>query len=119
MRRSALRWFCLAAGLLLLGAPLWGQAAKEKNAAETRQEPTHLGYPLDWSSRHLLMPGMRDDDVLAAGARDPRYVYNMVMRRVAVERWRERWLGPVEPWRHPIVRPRTRPRIDWAVSLEN
>jgi len=107
MRRSALRCFCLAAGFLL-AAPLWGQAAKDKTAAETAQEPTHLGYPLDWSSRHLLMPGMRADDVLAAGERDPRYVYNMVMRRVAVERWR-----------HPVVRPRRRPRIDWAVSLEN
>src|SRR5271154_1771883 len=109
MRGSALRWFGLAAGLLLLGFPLWGQAGREKSAAETRQEPTHLGYPMDWSSRHLLMPGMRDDDVLVAGERDPRYVYNMVMRRVAVER----------RWRHPIVRPRRRPTIDWAVSLEN
>jgi hypothetical protein len=119
MRRSALRWFCLAAGLLLLGAPLWGQAATEKAASETRQEPAHLGYPLDWSSRHLLMPGMRADDVLAAGEREPRHVYNMVMRQVAVERRHgpvERWRGP-EPRRRPVVRPR--PKIDWAVSLEN
>ncbi len=119
MRRSALRWFCLAAWLLLLGAPLRGQTATEKTAAEKRQEPTHLGYPSDWSSRHLLMPGMRADGVLAAGERDPRYVYNMVMRRVAAERWRERWRDPVEPWRHPVVRPRPRPKIDWAISLEN
>ena len=119
MRGSALRWFCLSTGLLLLGVSLWGQAAKEKTATETTQAPTHLGYPLDWSSRHLLMPGMRADDVLTAGEHDPRYVYNMVMRRVAVERSRgpvERWRGP-EPRRRPIVRPR--PKIDWAVSLEN
>lgn len=109
MRGCAFRWFCVVAGLLLVGAPLWGQAGVEKAAAETTKEPAHLGYPQDWSSRHLLMPGMRADDVLVAGEREPRHVYNMVMRRVAVER----------RWRHPVVRPRSRPKIDWAVSLEN
>jgi hypothetical protein len=70
---------------------------------------THLGYPQDWSSRHLLMPGKRTEDVLAAGARDPRYVYNMVMRQVAVENLRRRVFWPL----------RRRMKIDWAVSLEN
>jgi hypothetical protein len=70
--------------------------------------PTHLGYPQDWSSQHLLMPGMRADDVLAAGDRDPRHVYNMVMRQVAIERSRHR--------RRPHLREM---KIDWAVSLEN
>jgi hypothetical protein len=53
---------------------------------DASHEQAHLGYPQDWSSRHLLMPGMRAEEVLAAGAvHDPRYVYNMVMRQVAVE----------------------------------
>lgn len=114
MRGCAFRSFCSAAGLLLFGIPLWGQAGMAKAAAipashePANGEPTHLGYPLDWSSRHLLMPGARDEDVLAAGERDPRHVYNMVMRRVAVERAR-----------HRIPRPRRRTRVDWAVSLEN
>jgi len=69
---------------------------------------THLGYPQDWSSRHLLMPGTRPEDVLAAGARDPRYVYNLVMRQVAVEN--------SNAW---PPRPPRRMKIDWAVSLEN
>jgi hypothetical protein len=115
MRGCAYRSFCVAAGLLLLGIPLWSQEVieieKERvSPANTSHEQTHLGYPMDWSSRHLLMPGMRENDVLAAGDRDPRHVYNMVMRRVAVERWR-----------HRVPRPRIprRTEIDWAVSLEN
>jgi hypothetical protein len=115
MRRYAFRWVCVAAGFLLLGIPLSGQAGTEKTSpADQSNVPsngqTHLGYPQDWSSRHLLMPGMRAENVLAAGDRDPRYVYNMVMRQVAMERFR--------PRRH---RPQPQPpmRIDWAVSLEN
>jgi hypothetical protein len=54
------------------------------------------------------MPGMRAEDVLAAGDREPRHVYNMVMRQMAVENLRRR-----------VPRPRPRMKIDWAVSLEN
>ena len=108
MRGHAFRGFWAAAGLLLLGIPLLGQAGMERSAAgDGGHEPTHLGYPQDWSSRHLLMPGMRADDVLAAGDREPRHVYNMVMRQVAMEHLRNR-----VPRRHPM-------KIDWAVSLEN
>ncbi|MGA7589527.1 MAG: hypothetical protein WBW02_03395, partial [Candidatus Sulfotelmatobacter sp.] len=86
MRTCAFRWVCLGIGLLLMGIPLLGQAGLERDASD---EPTHLGYPQDWSSRHLLMPGARAEDVLAAGDHDPRYVYNMVMRQVAVENLRK------------------------------
>ena len=113
----AFRWFHVAAGLFLLAIPLWGQAGMERSAADSaNDEPKHLGYPQDWSSRHLLMPGARTEDVMAAADRDPRYVYNLVMRQVAVENAR-RW-----PSAHTGIRvPRTRRRIkiDWAVSLEN
>jgi len=103
----------VAAGSLLLGTLLSAQTGVETTSpGDASQEQTHLGYPHDWSSRHLLMPGMRAEDVLAAGARDPRYVYNMVMRQVAIEKFRH--AGP-RPWRpnHPTT------KIDWAVSLEN
>ena len=111
MRRYPLREFCVAAGLLLLGIPLSGQAGMETTSpGEATHEQPHLGYPQDWSSRHLLMPGMRAEDVLAAGARDPRHVYNMVMRQVAVENLRR----GVHRRRR-----RRRMKIDWAVSLEN
>jgi hypothetical protein len=116
----------MAAGLLLLGIPLSGQAGKEMEKASPQGASgvrTHLGYPQDWSSQHLLMPGTRAEDVLAAGARDPRHVYNMVMRQVALENARKAeedarigiW-GPRPPRR--FLR-RTAMKIDWAVSLEN
>jgi hypothetical protein len=115
MRGCAFRWFCVAADLLLLGIPLSGQARMETERTSPQgasDGQTHLGYPQDWSSRHLLMPGARAEDVLAAGARDPRHVYNLVMRLVAVENAR---IGVVWPPRR-ISR---RMKIDWAVSLEN
>ncbi|MFZ0997741.1 MAG: hypothetical protein WA676_15860 [Candidatus Sulfotelmatobacter sp.] len=98
----------MAAGLLL-GVPLSGQAGMQTTSpADASREQTHLGYPQDWSSQHLLMPGMRAEAVLTAGVvHDPRYVYNMVMRQVAVERSRPRV--------HPLPR---HTEIDWAVSLE-
>jgi hypothetical protein len=113
MQACAFRWFGVAAGLLLLGIPLSGQARMERTSSAAASDgQTHLGYPQDWSSRHLLMPGTRAEDILAAGARDPRHVYNMVMRQVAVENARisVRW----PPRRIP-----RRMKIDWAVSLEN
>ncbi len=109
MRGRAFRWFCVAAGSVLLGTSLLGQAGTEEpSRIDPSKGQTHLGYPQDWSSRHLLMPGMRADDMLAAGDHDPRYVYNMVMRQVAIDRFR-----------HRGRRPRRDVKIDWAVSLEN
>ena len=113
MRGFAFRLFCVA-GSFLLGLSLSAQSGRETTSpADASQEPTHLGYPHDWSSRHLLMPGMRAEDVLAAGDRDPRYVYNMVMRQVAEGKSRIPVHLPVHPIRRPAV------KIDWAVSLEN
>ena len=109
MQGHAFRWFCVMAGSLLLGIPVSGQARlKSTLSNDASHEQTHLGYPQDWSSRHLVMPGMRAEDVLAAGDREPRHVYNMVMRQMAVENLRRR-----------VPRPRPRMKIDWAVSLEN
>jgi hypothetical protein len=72
------------------------------------------------------MPGARAEDVLAAGDHDPRYVYNMVMRQVAVENLRKAVeeapigiFGPLPPRRIPPRIPRPKMKIDWAVSLEN
>ncbi len=119
MRMLSFHCFCVVAGLLLLGIPALGQAElglaelgqAEKDGAswgDASGQPRHLGYPQDWSSRHLLMPGRRVEDVMAAGDRDPRHVYNMVMRQVAVQNARR-----------VLPRPKRRMKIDWAVSLEN
>jgi hypothetical protein len=109
MRARAFHCLGLMAVLAFLAIPLFGQADTEKTASAGENENSaHLGYPHDWSSQHLLMPG-KADAVLAAGDRDPRYVYNMVMRQVAIQRFR-----------HPLNSRLTRKEhIDWAVSLEN
>lgn len=104
MRRLAFSVFLMLAMSISLAA----QSGIESNRDnDRREEPTHLGYPQDWSSQHLLLPGMRAEQILRAGDHDPRYVYNMVMRLVAIENTRR-----------PLPRPRRHIKIDWAVSLE-
>ena len=116
MRTRAFRWFCLAAGWLMLGIPIFGQIRIERpSSPEPTGEQVHLGYPQDWSSRHLLMPGARTEEVMRAAQRDPRYVYSLVMRQIALQNGR--WRFPDLPTPNP--RPRHRIKIDWAVSLEN
>ena len=107
MQPCACRWFRRAMGLLLLSMPLFAQSAPANNSSEGRG-PVHLGYPQDWSSRHFLMPGDRVEEVIAAGSRDPRHVYNLVVRRVAIENAR-----------HTPRLIARRTKIDWSVSLEN
>ncbi|MGB7130068.1 MAG: hypothetical protein WBD59_04625 [Candidatus Sulfotelmatobacter sp.] len=107
MRARPFRVLTLAAGLLL-AIPLCAQERSEENLHSEDASPSqHLGYPHDWSSHHLLMPG-KADDVLSAGDRDPRYVYSWVMRQAAIERFRH----PLNP------RLQRKTHIDWAVSLE-
>ncbi|HXY07289.1 MAG TPA: hypothetical protein VEI52_05475 [Terriglobales bacterium] len=94
--------------MMTLSASLVAQSKNEiLPTSDGRHETTHLGYPQDWSSTHLLMPGMQAEQVLEAGEHDPRYVYNMVMRQVAIENFRHR----------PAKRKHLT-KIDWAVSLE-
>jgi hypothetical protein len=50
---------------------------------------------------------------MAAGDRDPRHVYNLVMRQVALQN------APRIMPRTGLPQPRRRIKIDWAVSLEN
>jgi len=115
MRTRAFRCFCLMAGLLLLGISVFGQVRVDRpSSPDAAGEPAHLGYPLDWSSRHLLMPGARTEDIMAAARHDPRYVYSLVMRQIALRNG---------PWGIPTPRVNQKPKhtmkIDWAVSLEN
>jgi hypothetical protein len=115
MRGFSFRWFGVVGGLLLLSIPLSAQAVKdEAPSGDASNQTTHLGYPQDWSSRHLLMPGTRAEDVMAAAERDPRYVYNLVMRQEAAENSRISARTGILMLRH-----RRHIRIDWSVSLEN
>src|SRR5579863_2777506 len=105
MRTRAFRWFCLAAGLLMLGTQLFAQARIERpSSPEPTGEQVHLGYPQDWSSRHLLMPGARTEEIMRAAQRDPRYVYSLVMRQIALQNGR--WGIPILPT--PTFRPKHR-----------
>ena len=111
MRGKAFLWLSVVAGSILLGLPLSGQKPVERTAADDASlEQTHVGYLQDWTSQHLLMPGLQAEDVLMAGKPDPRAVYSMMQRQAAIDRLRRRDPGEPET-KHPM-------KIDWAVSLE-
>ena len=97
--------------ILLLASVLAAMASAQDRRAgggtEAGDGNSKLGYPQDWSSRHLLITGHDSKDPLGAGWREPRHVYNRVMRETAL---REARRHPRR--RHPI-------KVDWAVSLEN
>ena len=107
-------------GLLLAGS-VFAQSGPMTEAddvtAGTGENTPALGYPEDWSSRHLLMPA---EETVAAGLRDPRHVYNMVKRQAALaveSQAPEDW--PVGIWWPLPPRRNRKMKIDWAVSLEN
>jgi hypothetical protein len=95
--------------VVVLVVPALGQArAETERAAGGDSAGSHLGYPQDWSSRHVVLTGQNASDPLAAGSREPRHVYNRVMRQIAIEQAK-----------HGPRRPRRALRLDWAVSLED
>jgi hypothetical protein len=126
MRGYLFRWFYVAAGLLLLGVPLSGQTRTATNpktiseahliSNERRNERPHIGFPQDWSSRYMVIPGVTPEDVLAKGKRDPRLIYNMLRRQAALKDSQRQRQGQRQSRGAPS---RRRSEIDWAVSLEN
>lgn len=99
----------LVMSALCLLVPVCPAETPQKAATETT--PPHYGYPIDWSSRQLVMAGANSEATLNAGQTEPRHVYNMVRRMAAVER---------EKRHHHHHRERHRDlKIDWSVSLEN
>jgi hypothetical protein len=116
MRGRAFLRLCAAAGLLFSLTAAGQTINNGGSSSDDDQNPMHWGYPLDWSSRHLVMPGLRQEDVLKAGDHDPRYVYNMVMRQVAVDKLRH--VYPIIYSPEPSAL-RHKTKIDWAVSTEN
>jgi hypothetical protein len=84
-------------------------------AKDSRSGPRR-GYPVDWSSHHVMVTGNNPSLALKAGLSDPRHVYSQVRRMVAVrnaklERNRERDRERKREFRRL-------PKVDWAVSLE-
>jgi hypothetical protein len=96
-----------AFSLVVLGFAQEGSSSnEERSTAETPGQ--HLGYPQDWSSRHMILMG---EDSLGPGSstwREPRHVFNRVMREEAIREQR----------RHPGHKKHAI-KVDWAVSLEN
>ncbi len=89
-------------------APRFVQAANDGSQDSDTTSPVHFGYPQDWSSRHIVMTGNDDSATLKAGVTEPRHVYNMVMRRTAIEAAKQ-----------GHKRHKNAMKVDWAVSLEN
>ncbi|HXZ79207.1 MAG TPA: hypothetical protein VEG30_04700 [Terriglobales bacterium] len=95
--------------LILLGSTAMGQPGPGHVRVddESAEHAHHLGFPEDWSSRHVVMTGNLASEAIAAGWKEPRHVYNMVRRQMADE------AGA------PVISSKNAVRIDWAVSLEN
>lgn len=110
MTKSRTHSFLLLLAVVLVVIPARGQDPDEGTVQNSNVEDagSHMGYPQDWSSRHLVVTGESAKDPLASGSREPRHVYNRVIRANAIR----------ESRRHP-KRPRHTIKVDWSVSLEN
>jgi hypothetical protein len=99
--------------VMLLAVVSWGQKNERQEAGgKDVVSRSHLGYPQDWSSRHLLMTGDGGKDPFSSASKEPRHIYNRVMRQVASEENRGRS-------HHRRDRGQRNIKVDWAVSLEN
>jgi hypothetical protein len=114
-----LKWIALAA--VALSVVSWGQR-NDRNVSPGDSDESatpHLGYPQDWSSRHLVMSGANGKDPFSSTSREPRHVYNRVMREVAREEGRRHRDDDREEGRRHPNRRRRNIKVDWSVSLEN
>lgn len=98
---------------MLLVVPPTTTAAQPASDANATSK-THQGFPTDWSSRQVVMTGGDPSATLAAGVNEPRQVYNLVRRMVAVRNRR-----PIRGHRPSLLRTRHSMKVDWSVSLEN
>jgi hypothetical protein len=105
------QFVCLSVTLLTVVS--WGQEnERHEPGGNDAVSQSHLGYPQDWSFRHLVMAGEGGRDAFSSPSKEPRHIYNRVMRQVASEEDRRHR----HHRRHPSQR---NIKVDWAVSLEN
>jgi len=101
-------YFALLTGALLLPARLWAQ----------EPAPKHIGFPVDWSSRHVLYVNAGSVEERVAAMRDPRFYFNWLQRTEPGITSRGRFFGrgpgevPV-----PVSRRVRHFRVDWAMPL--
>jgi hypothetical protein len=91
-----------------LSVPQFVEAAANDTTTPDSAAPIHLGYPQDWSFRHVVFTGNNDSATLKAGRTEPRHVYNLVKRRAAIL--------SAKPGTRP---PKNPMKVDWSLSLEN
>jgi hypothetical protein len=77
----------------------------------------HRGFPVDWSSHHVIFTGNSPLASLRAGLQDPRHVYSQVRRMVAA-RNEVRYERDRRARRDRRKEFHRLPKVDWAVSLE-
>jgi len=77
------------------------------------QEPAtgHVGFPVDWSTRHVLFTNQASPEGFAAASRDPRMYYNWLQRSSHIIA-----RGPGQMPLPPSKR-RKHIQVDWAMSL--
>jgi len=109
-RRSLLRSlpFALLTAVVFLPAQLSSQ--------DLAQE--HIGFPVDWSSRHILYGNAGSVEQRVAASRDPRFYFNWLRQTAPLIASRDRIFGrgpgevPV-----PVSKRLKHMRVDWAMSL--
>lgn len=109
LRKSLLHFVFLALlTTALLPTLLWAQ--------ETT--PEHIGFPVDWSSRHILYVNAGSVEQRVAATRDPRFYFNWLARTEPLIASRGRFFGrgpgdvPV-----PVSKRGKHFRVDWAMPL--
>jgi hypothetical protein len=110
--RNLVRRFAVLAistSVLLVSSRAQQRVRSSSEVRNASDQFDHLGYPQDWSARHLLLTGSESASVQRAGVHEPRQVYNLVRRMVAEDNL-GRGIGP------PRIRSM---KVDWSVSLEN
>jgi hypothetical protein len=112
-RRTAAFLLVILATAVLI--PVTARAAEP--ASEASGTRAKHGYPMDWSSHHVIVTGNSPSTALKAGLSDPRHVYNQVRHMVAVRN------AKVESRRERDRERKRRdfrrlPKVDWSVSLE-
>jgi len=114
LQKNLLRstFLALLAAVVLLPAQFWAEEPVREPARE------HIGFPVDWSSRHILYVNAGTVEQRVAASRDPRFYFNWLRQTepwiVAHGRFSGRGPGDVPV---PVSKRGKHFRVDWAMPL--
>ncbi|HEX8815255.1 MAG TPA: hypothetical protein VF753_07130 [Terriglobales bacterium] len=113
MKRSAK--FYKAAMAVVPAALLFSVVFSAAKLSSQDAQP-RIGFPVDWSSRHVIYAGVGSVDQRVAAMRDPRFYFNWLRQVQAMNNARRVYSrGPGEL---PIpINRRRKFRVDWAMPL--